>query len=69
MELNQTDAALVLTAEGLKHWPDCPLYPHPRLGTTFFFYLLVSVLGYMALGNGVPDNVLLVRLVWGAGWG
>jgi hypothetical protein len=35
--------------------------PTPRLGTTFFFYLLVSVLGYMALGNGVPDNVLLVR--------
>lgn len=29
------------------------------LGVTFFFYLLVSVTGYMALGDTVPDNVLL----------
>ncbi len=25
------------------------------------FYLLVSALGYLALGDAVPDNVLLVR--------
>lgn len=31
-----------------------------RLGLTFIFYLLVSVLGYLALGDTVPDNVLLV---------
>jgi hypothetical protein len=37
------------------------LHTASRLGTTFFFYLLISVLGYLALGNAVPDNVLLVR--------
>ena len=43
--------------------------PTPRLGrmsTTFFFYMAVGVLGYMALGPSVPDNVLLVRLLRGA---
>lgn len=35
-----------------------PLH-NTSLGVTFFFYLLVVVLGYMALGNAVPDNVLL----------
>lgn len=33
------------------------------LGVTFFFYLLVSVLGYLSLGDYVPDNVLLVSRV------
>lgn len=29
------------------------------MSTTFFFYMAVGVLGFMALGNAVPDNVLL----------
>lgn len=36
--------------------------PHlARLSTTFVCYIAISVLGYIALGDTVPDNVLLVR--------
>lgn len=35
--------------------------PHlARLSTTFVCYMAISVLGYIALGDTVPDNVLLV---------
>jgi hypothetical protein len=34
--------------------------PPPSLGVTVLFYMLVSVLGYLALGDAVHDNVLLV---------
>lgn len=50
------------------------VHPLPRsLGTTVFFYMLISALGYLALGDAVPDNVLLVRarprLLAAGSWG